>query len=326
MKINTFPIFCDIGITESCLFRCKMCKSWQSPKNHNELSIDEWKNFIRSLEEFNSHEIKLHFAGGEPLLKEGICDIIRFAKTKGFITVMVSNGFLIDDIMADEIASSGLDVLSLSLDSLDAKTHDFLRGQQGSFSRLMRAIDLLGKKRAKGISILSVISGKNIDQIAGLVEWANSNDALSSIYLQAIGHPIACPKDDFWYENAEFAFLWPNDKTQVQKTIDQLIYYKMQGYKISNSAQQLETFRKYFLNPQDVRSASVCSQGDYVVSVRPSGDVFLCGTMAPIGNIRAARIAQIWNSPEAASVRKRIHQCRENCLVALNCFEDKSLL
>lgn len=325
MKTNPFPIFCDIGITEECLFRCKMCTLWQSQKNNNELSVDEWKAFVDSLLEFGTRQIKLHFAGGEPLLKEGVFDIVEHANRHGFVTVMVTNGFLINEKIAEIIVSSGLDVLSLSLDSLDAKTHDFLRGYDGSCARLLQAIGTLKAKGAKSISILAVISGVNIGHISELVKWVNNNCALSSIYLQAVGHPIAAPKNERWYASQEFGFLWPSNSEQVNAVIDQLVDYKNQGYKISNSLEQLETFRRYFLDPLSVRVGSICTQGDYVVSIRPTGDVFLCGAMAPIGNIREEKLAHIWHSPEAESARKHIHQCQENCLVALNCFENKDL-
>jgi len=98
--------------------------------------------------------------------------------------VLVTNGFLIDETMAEKIAHSGLDVASISLDSLDANIHDFLRGQRGAHQRVMQAIGYLDKFGAKSVSILTVIMGPNIDSLIGLAEWINGNYRLSSIYFK----------------------------------------------------------------------------------------------------------------------------------------------
>ncbi len=324
MRIKN-PIFCDIGITENCMFKCKMCRLWQSSKNPHELSIEEWKNFIISLEELGANKIRLHFAGGEPLVKEGILDLIEFANKKGFTTVMVTNGFLINETMAKSIASSGLDVISISLDSIEEATHDFLRGTKGAYRQAIQAIDYLSKHGVKSISILTVIMGANLYNLIELADWINKNESLSSVYFQAISQPLAMPKDQQWYEKAELSYLWPKDKMQLDSVIDQLIERKNKGDKISNSVRQLEIFKSYFKQPDKLHDGMVCNQGDYVIYIRPTGEVLLCGSMPPIGNIRTHNIKELWNSQEAVLRRKQIYECRESCLNVINCFENKDL-
>jgi len=319
------PIFCDIGITENCVFKCKMCGLWQSPKNPRELSIKEWKEFIISLEELGANKIRVHFAGGEPLLKEGMLDLVKFANKKGFTTVMVTNGFLVNEEMAKKIADSGLDVISISLDSTDESTHDFLRGTKGAYKQAIRAIGYLSKHGVKSISILTVIMGANLHNLTELADWINRNESLSSVYFQAISQPLAMPKDPKWHEKAELGYLWPKDKTQLDSVMNQLIERKNNGYKISNSIRQLEVFKSYFKQPDRLRDGVICNQGDYVIYIRPTGEVLLCGSMPPIGNIRTHNIKELWNSEEAIVRRKQIYECKENCLNVLNCFENKDL-
>ncbi|MHB8154980.1 MAG: radical SAM protein [Candidatus Omnitrophota bacterium] len=325
MEISV-PVFCDIGITENCFFKCKMCRLWQSQENPNELSIKDWKDFIDSLAECGFSKLRLHFAGGEPLVKKGIIDVLAHAHRKGFTTVMVTNGFLVDEPMAAEIASSGLDVISISLDTLDADRHDFLRGVKGAHAQVMQAIKNLKKEGAKSISILAVIMGPNIQDLVGLVEWVNNNNDLSSIYLQAVAQPIAMDKDDQWYEREPLRYLWPQNKIQLDAVIDRLIEYKRQNYKISNSIRQLEVFKTYFRQPNKISVDKVCNQGNYVMYIRPSGDVLLCGSRAAVGNIKNSLIKDIWHSKEATTRRNQMYNCKENCLNILNCFEDKNLL
>lgn len=318
------PIFCDIGITESCLFRCRMCRLWQTPASNQELSIEEWKGFIRSLEEFGS-PVRIHVAGGEPLLKEGLLDLMGFANARGFTTVMVSNGFLIDQAMASRIVGAGVDVISVSLDTLDEKKHDFLRGQDTAHRHALRAIDHLSGEGAKAISILAVIMEPNLEDLVQLAEWVESKSAISSIYFQVISQPIATSKDEHWYSQGEFSYLWPKDRLRTDAVLNQLISLKRSGYKISNTLKQLDAFKQYFQDPHSLHNGQRCTQGDYVMYIRPAGDVLLCGSMDPVGNIRKAMIKNIWFSPEAEATREKIYRCGESCLNKVNCFVDKEL-
>ncbi|MBU2222222.1 MAG: radical SAM protein, partial [Candidatus Omnitrophica bacterium] len=262
---------------------------------------------------------------GEPMLKPGFLDLLEFTNKKGFRTFIVTNGFFIDETIAGRIVRSGVEGISISLDSLNEDTHDFLRGIKGAYKQAVQAINYLTKENAKGIAVLTIIMGHNLDGIVQIADWVESNNNISSIYFQAVSQPIATLKDEQWYEKDEFGYLWPQDKIQLDFVIDQLIARKNKGYKISNSVRQFEMFKAYFRQPDKLYEGMTCTQGDYVIYIRPTGDVLLCGTMAPIGNIRKTSIKEIWNSPEAALRRKQIHSCQESCLNVLNCFENKEL-
>ncbi|MBU1912276.1 MAG: radical SAM protein [Candidatus Omnitrophica bacterium] len=307
------------------MFKCKMCRFWETSKNKDELSISEWKDFIVSLEELGGSHIRLHFAGGEPLLKQGFLDLLEFANKRGFRTFIVTNGFLIDEAIAGKIVRSGVEGISISLDSLNEDTHDFLRGIKGAYKHAIQAINYLTKEDAKGIAILTIIMGSNLHDIVEIADWVESNNNISSIYFQAISQPIATLKDEQWYEKDEFSYLWPKDKIQLNSVIDQLIARKNKGYRISNSVRQFEVFKAYFRQPDKLYEGMTCTQGDYVMYIRPTGEVLLCGSLPAIGNIKTDSIKNIWNSPEAGLRRKQIYSCKESCLNVINCFTDKEL-
>ncbi len=323
----TPPIFCDIGITERCFFRCKMCRFWENEPAEEELSIEEWMRVVDSLEEFGSDNIRIHIVGGEPLLKEGIFDLVHYAHKKRFATAMVTNGFLIDKSVAREIVASGLDVISLSLESLNESTHDSLRGKEGAYQHLMRALDYLIAVKARGISLLTVIMEKNKDDLIPLAQWMQDNKYLGAIYYQAVSQPIATVRDAQWYEKEQWSDLWPHDKDDMAKIIDTLIKYKEAGYKIANSREQLEMFKNYFQNPQTYGEKIRCRQGNYSIYLRPTGEAFLCPSQgSSLGNVRSAKLKDLWYSKEAQLQREKIYHCRHICLIGINCFIDKTLL
>ena len=65
---------------------------------------------------------KINFAGGEPMLYNGIDDLIRVAKENGMTTSVVTNGTRITDAWLDDIAGC-LDWITLSIDSSNPETH-----------------------------------------------------------------------------------------------------------------------------------------------------------------------------------------------------------
>ncbi|MFH1067247.1 MAG: radical SAM protein [bacterium] len=74
-----------LEMTYQCNHRCLFCSvPWENPKGDykksGELTIEEWKNCIDRLV---AHEVRgLAFSGGEPLLKQGLEEIIHYAHTK----------------------------------------------------------------------------------------------------------------------------------------------------------------------------------------------------------------------------------------------------
>lgn len=312
---------CDLVVTENCLLRCKMCHIWKYNRNDEQLSLKDYMDFMFSLKEFRGDKMQIQFVGGEPLLKKDIIELVYFAAKRGFSATMTTSGFLIDKEMADRIINSGLNTLGFSLESLKEERHDFLRGVRGVHKRIIEAIDYFGKYSPLSLQIFisSIIMGVNIDDLIELAEWVNINKRLNFIYFQAIMQPFAMPENDAWYNDGQCRFLWP-DTDKVCGILDKLIELKKSGYKINNNAAQLEAFKSYFRNPQQFIKKTKCNLGYNSFTVLPDGNIFLCLSMKPIGNIKTDRIDEVWFSERANMVREQIANCQNNCKLMINCF------
>ncbi len=317
------PNFCDLIITENCMLKCKMCNMWQSKNDSEGPEIDVWKRFIDSFADFVEDKAQVQFVGGEPLIKKGVLDFIRHVVRKGLFTTMTTNGYLIDKNMANDIVGSGLNTLVFSLDSIRKETHDFLRGVNGTYDRVMNAIELLGKFRNDSlrIHIVTTIMQQNLDDLLGLADWVNRNDTIDSISFQAVMQPFFTPQDNEWYKKEEFSFLWPKDMDKVDYVLDSFAGLKNNGYKINNPVAQFEIFKSYFKHPERFVKVLRCNLGYNSVSVNTSGKIFLCLSKDPIGDIRDGKsMREIWFSKEAQRVRDSIKDCKNNCKSMINCF------
>lgn len=314
------PGFCCLGITNKCMLKCRMCYKWRDDLVEKYPNFAQYKNFISNFKELVGDNFMLYFGGGEALLYEGILDLVSYSIEKGFLTNIISNGWLIDEFMAKRIASSGLHELVLSLDSLNEQTHDYLRGVSGVYLRVMKAIKWLNRycKNTK-LCICTVIYDWNLDELMPLVEWVNCNDSLSSIIFQIPTQPNSTVVDKEWWKG-EHGFLMPKDRDKACIFVDKLIKLKASYYKIGNSISQLEAFKLYLRSPEKFVKTTACNL-DRAVFVSAVGEIFLCYRWDILGDIRKGDdIRIIWRSVQAEAVRRKIIGCKDNCHFLLNCF------
>lgn len=322
------PAYCCIAITESCFMRCRMCYKWKpgisSCIPEQPLSV-QWKNFIFSLRSFVSGQFQINFAGGEPLIKKETLQLIRYAADAGFNTLLATNAFMIDRGMARKINASGLSSIVISLDSLHAKRHDYIRGRKGAFKRVMRAIACLNKYAPQiRIGICTVIMDENFGELCDIVKWGQRDERISTVGFQAITQPFSTPEDALWRDNKEYSHLWPKDTAKLNRIIGDLIEMKRNGFaKLSNPVSQLYAYKQYFNNPDNFIKKGTCHIDMQALNITPQGEIRICFYMDPIGNIKYDNIADVWFSPRAAALRERISACRKNCQAMVNCNYDE---
>jgi MoaA/NifB/PqqE/SkfB family radical SAM enzyme len=124
----------------------------------------------------------LALTAGEPLLHPDFFELVGHAKQKGLIVQLSTNGLLIDAKMVLKLILAGVEFIGVSIDGSNALTHEQSRLSPGSFSRSIKALQLLveQKKRQNAqtrIKVLSVVDSHNIKDIPALIKLAESNEA-----------------------------------------------------------------------------------------------------------------------------------------------------
>ncbi|MGR3220602.1 MAG: radical SAM protein [Candidatus Anammoxibacter sp.] len=173
------------NITKKCNLHCAHCyidSSEQTkiessadatinPTNNLELSTDECLNIIDQIAEVNPRIIII-LTGGEPLLREDIFDLIKYAKDKGMTVFLGSNGCLFNDKVIENLKASGITGVGISLDSLNTNIHDSFRGTKGAWDGAVKAA-LMCKESNIGFQIQTTVTNKNINEIPDIIKFAN---------------------------------------------------------------------------------------------------------------------------------------------------------
>ena len=307
-----------------CFFRCKMCDRWKEDWGMKTIPLEEKKRFLKLLREWLGQFRLILGAQGDPFMEKEIFELIKFTSGNDIITSVCSNGFLIDEAMAEKITSSGLNHLVISLDGIDAKTHDWIRGTPGSFQRIQSAVDSLNKKR-KGMSLFinTIIMEQNLAQLVDLAKWVTGKklDGVCFLQLESKNHFGKEPLSNDWFKDNE---LWPRDLRKVNEVFDKLISLKERGYSINNSVDQLRMFKSYFSDPSFL-SKRPCFIGIQNLNIYADGNVYFCPNFAPVGNILEKNPEIIWDSLKARERRKEIKRCQAYCRVSA-CYYRRNIL
>ena len=325
---KTFPIdYININLTDACFLRCKYCHLWKNKKNY--LSPLQLKKFLNALSPFvDENKVRnFGFSGGETLMNPYLIELVNMASSYGYKNPSImTNGWLLDEKMAEKIADTKVNAVILSLDVLDEELHDWIRGKKGTYKRVMMAINNLDKKKHisrnwLSIGINCVVSSFNLDKVIELADWVNDNkDILSHINFQAVSQTFNTPFMENWYMAKEHNQLWPENTNLIRKVYNQLIAMKLQGYNIINSVKQLKSQMTYFLNPKTISKFTNC--GFYKgLMVEANGNIRMCPKKREvIANINDTDFSSKKLRLKFPTEQKMILNCGEtNCHYDLNC-------
>ena len=133
----------SINIESACNASCNHCSAdhimEQTEAADDRLSLEELRRVIDGC--LRAGAISINITGGEPLLHPNILDIIRAVPAwRGAVNIQ-TNGLLLTDSTARDLAEAGLYITMISLHSHRPEVHDEMLGVPGAFQKVMEGID-----------------------------------------------------------------------------------------------------------------------------------------------------------------------------------------
>ena len=172
------PLWCAWQVTYRCNYRCRFCHYWHDPLGRAaEPTIEDYHLGARKLATYGSLLVSL--AGGEPLLREDLPEIIEAVGEHHFPFV-TTNGWFVTPKVASDLMQAGLWGVSISIDYTDAATHDKRRGMDGAWAQAWRAVEMFSAARIhewQRVNVIAVLMDDNIDELETLIEMAAARGA-----------------------------------------------------------------------------------------------------------------------------------------------------
>ncbi len=172
------PIWCAWQVTYRCNFRCRFCHYWHDPLGKApEPSVADYAAGARKLAGLGTLMISL--AGGEPLLRTDLPEIISAIGEYHFPFV-TTNGWFVTPDVAGQLMRAGAWGVSVSIDYSRPERHDQRRGVPGAWEQAWRAVDLLSAARIhkhQRVNVIAVLLDDNIDEMEAICEMAEQREA-----------------------------------------------------------------------------------------------------------------------------------------------------
>jgi len=320
------------NLTQRCNLECAHCymSAHAGADTRGELTTEECRRVIDEIARVNPN-VFLILTGGEPLLRRDLFDVAGYATSKGFTTVLGTNGVLLREPQARLMREHGVLGASISLDSTDKVKHDAFRHLPGAWEGAVRATKVL-TDAGLDFSLHMSVTDWNVGEVPAMIALARELGAkvLNFFFLVRTGRgkdltdidaaayeriltylakaqgvgagPPSFVRQLLGMAPAKAAAPAFEDpwSTPIGKTDGLLIRAKCAPH-----------FRRilYELNPTSPLLRNYahgsCPAGKYYCRITPGGDVTPCPYMpVAVGNLRAHAFDVLWRTaPEFADLR-----------------------
>jgi len=160
-------------LTEGCNLACRHC--WIAPKyqagnyTYPSLDVELFQSIASQAKPLGLFAVKL--TGGEPLLHPQIHEILDIVHYEDLRLIVETNGVLCTPALARKMSSCKNPFISVSLDGVDAETHEWVRGVKGCFQAAVEGIENLVSVGLRPQIIMTMMR-RNRDQIEAMVRLA----------------------------------------------------------------------------------------------------------------------------------------------------------
>ncbi len=271
--------------TKRCNLYCKHCYRESGPDEliNNELSTEEGKKLLKEMHKAGFRIIV--FSGGEPMLREDIFELIKYAKSLDMTALMGSNGTLISKKNAKKLKDSGLNSVAISIDSLDPKKHNEFRGSRTAFQRALTGAKNCINEGIK-VQLNCTVTKNNLEEIDGIINFASDFGAVSShmLFLVEVGRG----------KNIKYTSLDKDEyKEAINTIIDKNLDLDIRVKPTCAPQYKVEALLKGVKSP----GGRGCIAGTSYCSILPNGDVHIC-PYAPVkvANVREESFDNIWEN------------------------------
>lgn len=292
------PTSATFNITDNCNGRCIMCSAWKQ-KYTNELTIDEVTDILGQLRNLGISSVG--FAGGEPLLRKDLPELVQKSNELGFKhTSIMTNGLLLNERKAEILLESGITAMGISIDGI-GETHDMIRGIKGAYERSSSAVKTLVELRDNKYPYLNILVAitlmkPNMNQIEEIIEVCNQLNVRMGLNL--------LDTSPYFFSGVDASDLIIKDQKELDAFINRLHVIKKKYPSVLNQLHvSIEYARKHFSDPK--RKDIPCCMGYQTIYIGAHGEVYSgCWVLKPIGSLREKKLEEIINSEE---YKKRLY-------------------
>jgi radical SAM protein with 4Fe4S-binding SPASM domain len=271
------PLSGSIELTERCNYNCRHCFINKNPNDarakKRELSTGALKSIVDQL--VAAECFWLLITGGEPMLRKDCLDIYGYAKQRGLLLTVFTNGSLITPRIADFFKKFPPRRIEITLYGATKKTFEAVTRTPGSFEATRRGIRLL-RERNLPLSLKAMALVENVGELKAMERFAESLGINDFRFDPMINRRIDRTP------GPERTRLSPEQAAALDK-------------KFPKRLQEWKDFtNKFYGSPQTDR-LFICGAGMSSFHINPYGEFSLCiMSRQPNYNLKKGSFKQAW--------------------------------
>jgi MoaA/NifB/PqqE/SkfB family radical SAM enzyme len=296
------PPFMIVFINSICNLTCEHCFYWRNLNQRDDLTFAEFNKLSLELGDF---EI-LNLSGGEPFIRNDFAEICCLFTGNNHVKQIYvpTNGYFTEktEKQIRKVLTSKtlrLFVCEISLDGMP-EYHDRFRGNPQSFAKAMETYDMLVQLQKEDsrlhIHANTVAMSENMDEIWQLTEYLHDRcPAMEHHNLAIIRGDRKNPSlqgpalQQYQRLYQHVAEVWSDrEKGRFGAIVEPMLQWA--------KVKTIESESQYV----------PCKAGVLSGVIYANGDVSVCETHGPLGNLRKQSFFEIWDSDKARALRREI--------------------
>lgn len=331
------PVSVVWSLSYRCNLHCMHCYQNANHSSQDELGIDEQLNIVDQMARAGVSLVVL--SGGEPLTNLNLGILIERIREHGMAVSIDSNGVLVDRKTVQYLKQLGVNSVELSLDSVNAESHDRFRGLKGAFKRTLDAVELCSEA---GIftTVATTVTTLNHAESGELISLARRHGAGRVVFFDLIPTGRGREVQGLRLSRLQLLELMAlvrkqcsREESEVFTELPQFVVYSSSGDgdSLSDDPERALSVERFTISSffdcagrgniyrRFAAYLGGCPAGRLYCNIQPNGDVTPCMFMPdyPVaGNLRSQSFQDIWNSPTFEALRERgsltgeCHECR----------------
>jgi radical SAM protein with 4Fe4S-binding SPASM domain len=277
------PISGAIEVTSRCPLNCAHCYN-NLPMNDQEARGREltYEEHYRILDEITEAGcLWLLYTGGEIFARNDFLDIYTYAKRKGLLITLFTNGVLVDERIADYLAKWLPFSIEMTIYGCTRETYERITRAPGSYRRCMQAIQLL-KERGLPLKLKTMALTINKHEI-----WEMKRFIEEDLGLEFKFDPMINPRID--HSQSPLAFrMTPEEIVELDlQDPKRMAEWRKFGEKFNGPVHSPEHRDELYHCGAGVHSFTIDPYGMLGVCVLSRGDAF---------DLRTGRFREGWES------------------------------
>ena len=175
MESRRAPLFAIIELTERCNLRCEHCyihdPARDSELEAKELTTEQWYRVFDELAEAGC--LWMTWTGGEILFRSDFVTLYRYAKAKGFLITLFTNGTLMRPELVDLLREWYPQCVEITLYGMSGETYEKVTGVRRAFKRAIETIEGLALAGIP-LRLKTVVMKLNRHELRAMYDYAAS--------------------------------------------------------------------------------------------------------------------------------------------------------